>query len=204
MVTIFGRQSYVVLILLMLCVPTGHANEDAWGRSFTLEASGQYEAAARSLESILQQEPNNEFAHLRAGWLYYLAGKYSTSIKYYQTANKLNKQSLDARLGLMLPLMAQERWREAAQLAEAVIAESRLNYYAHLRLIICEEGLKNWTQLRDHALMISRYYPSDPGFQVYLARAYINLNEPDKARSAYKKVLERYPGHIEASLYLSQ
>ena len=204
MVTIFWRQFHVALILLMLCVSTGYANDDAWGRSFTLEANGQYEAAARSLEPILQREPNSEFAHLRSGWLYYLAGKYSTSIKYYQTASKLNKQSLDARLGLMLPLMAQERWREAAQLAESVIAESPLNYYAHLRLMVCEEGLKNWSQLRDHAQMISRYYPSDPGFQVYIARAYLNLNEPDKARGAYQRVLERYPGHIEASLYLSK
>jgi len=194
----------IVLILMSVCITAVWADDDAWGRSVNLEIGGQYEAAARSLESVIQQNPDNEFAHLRSGWLYYLAGKYSTSIKYYQTASKLNKHSLDARLGLMLPLMAQERWREAAQLAESVIDESRLNYYAHLRLLICEEGLKNWTQLRDHALMISQYYPSDPGFLVYLARAYINLNEPAKARRAYQQVLERYPSHIEASLYLSQ
>jgi len=204
MVATFHRRCWLALMVFIVWIPGGYADDDAWGRSVTLEVNGQYEAAARSLEPILQQHPNNEFANLRSGWLYYLAGKYSTSIRYYQTARKQNQHSLDARLGLMLPLMAQERWREAAQLAEGVIEESRLNYYAHLRLLICEEGLKDWAQLRDHALMISQYYPSDPGFQVYLARAYINLNEPDKARSAYKKVLERYPGHIEASLYLSK
>ena len=204
MVVIFCRRLCFLLVLIGVCVPVVRASDDAWGRSVTLEVNGQYEAAARSLESVIQQEPDNEFANLRSGWLYYLAGKYSTSIKYYQTAGKLNKQSLDARLGMMLPLMAQERWREAAQLAESVIEESRLNYYAHLRLLICEEGLKSWVQLRDHALMISRYYPSDPGFQVYLARAYINLNKPELARKAYQDVLERYPGHVEASLYLSK
>jgi tetratricopeptide (TPR) repeat protein len=204
MVDNFIRKSWLTLLVFIVCIPGSYADDDAWGRSVTLEVNGQYVAAARSLEAILKKEPGNEFAHLRSGWLYYLAGKYSTSIKHYQTAQKLNKQSLDARLGLMLPLMAQERWREAAQLAEAVIAESSLNYYAHLRLLICEEGLKNWVQLRDHALRMTRYYPSDAGFQVYLARAYDHLGEKGAAREAYKHVLERYPGHVEASLYLSE
>jgi tetratricopeptide (TPR) repeat protein len=204
MVNITQRRYWLALLVFMVCVPGSYASDDAWSRSVTLEMNGQYEAAARSLETILQQDPKNEFAQLRSGWLYYLAGKYSTSIKYYQVALKLNKQSLEARLGLMLPLMAQERWREAAQFAEAVIRESSLNYYAHLRLMICEEGLKDWSRLRDHALRLIRYYPGDASFQVYLARAYRQLGDKERARAAYSRVLERYPGHVEASLYLSE
>jgi len=203
MVTIILRRVLFMLILLsgMTCV---YANDDAWGRSANLELNGQYEAAAGSLESIMRHEPDNEFAHLRSAWLYYLAGQYSTSIKYYKTAIKLNKQSLDARLGIMLPLMAQERWREAAQFAESVIAESPLNYYAHVRLMICEEGLRSWPQLKVHASSMSRYYPGDYSIQTYLARSYINLKEPELARKAYEAVLQRFPSHVEASLFLSK
>jgi tetratricopeptide (TPR) repeat protein len=203
MVVTFAKRVCLTVFMLGF-MPATYANDDAWGRSVNLEVNGQYEAAAHSLEAIIQQDKNNEYAHLRSGWLYYLAAKYSTSIKHYQTALKLNKQSLDARLGLMLPLMAQMRWREAAQLAEAVIGESSLDYYAHLRLMICEEGLKSWEQLRDHALRMIDFYPSDYGIQVYLARAYSQLGKPELARNTYMNVLERYPSHVEASLYLAK
>ena len=105
---------------------------------------------------------------------------------------------------MTLPLMAQARWREAALQAQAVIDESKWQYYANLRLMVCEEGLKQWEPLKQHALQLSQRYPSDATFLVYLARAYSKLGEPDKARQAYTRVLERYPGHLEASQYLAK
>lgn len=193
-------------LLLVMLVFTGraYAVDDAWARSYNLEASGQYLVAAESLSPLLKREPKNEMVHLRSGWLYYLAGNYSTAIQHYQTALQLNHESIDARLGMTLPLLAQARWREAAQQAQAVIKESRWHYYANLRLLVCEEGLKQWDTLKQHALALTRHYPSDAGFLVYLARAYDHLGDKTKAREAYTRVLERYPGHLEASQYLAK
>jgi len=180
------------------------AAADAWARSYEQERATQYIAAADSLASILKKHPQHELALLRSGWLYYLAGNYSRSIQYYQSALQVNKQSLEARLGMALPLLAQARWREAAIEVQAVIKESRWNYYAHLRLMVAEEGLNQWDTLKKHAQELSRRYPSDASFLVYLARAHINLGESAEARAAYSKVLERIPGHLEASRYLAK
>jgi len=178
--------------------------DDAWMRSYTLEAAGQYAAAAESIEHFLKEIPANEFAVLRSGWLYYLAGNYSRSILHYQTALELNKKSIDAMLGISLPLMAQARWREAASQTQEVIKISKWNYLAHTRLMTCEDNLKQWDALKKHAETLSSYYPSDATILVYLARAYSHTNKNGKAKSVYQQVLQRYPGHLEASKFLAK
>lgn len=190
------------LAALLLFPITLFASDDAWIRSYSLEASGQYDEAAKTIEIFLKQIPDNEFAEIRSGWLYYLGGNYSRAIKHYQTALKLNQLSLEARLGLSLPLMAQGRWQEAAIQSNDVISLSKWNYYAHVRLMACEEALKQWRDLVSHAQTVHQRYPSDATVLVYLARAYKQTGNAEKAGQAYEQVLVRVPGHIEASRYL--
>ena len=187
----------------LLIIPlTALAVDDAWMRSYSLEANGQYNDAAKTIEKFLKQIPDNEFAELRSGWLYYLAGNYSRSITHYQTALKLNSQSIEARLGLTLPLMAQGRWREAAIESQEVIKVSKWNYYAHVRLMACEEALRQWDELVKHAQEVHSRYPGDATVLVYAARAYKQTGNTAKAKSMYNEVLIRVPGHIEASRFM--
>jgi len=194
-----------ILILNMIFVSSNAAStDDAWMRSYTLEAAGKYTAAAESIEKFLKETPPNEFAELRSGWLYYLSGNYSRSITHYKTAIKINKKSIDAMLGMSLPLMAQARWREAALQINSVINISRFNYIAHTRLMSCEENLKQWDKLQKHAEEIIQYYPSDATILVYLARAYSHNSNNINAKKTYQQVLLRYPGHLEAINFLAR
>jgi tetratricopeptide (TPR) repeat protein len=197
LVVIYG----VTGLLVPVC---GWAAMDPWAESYRLEALTQYEGAAKALEKIIDQEPDNEFAVLRHGWLSYLRGAHNESIRDYQTALDINSKSLDARLGLMLPLIAQQRWREVASHANKVLEVAPWNYYAHVRLMISEEGEKKWESLAKHAQQVSQRYPSDATILVYLARANGWLKNNNEARRAYERVLERIPGHIEATQYLSR
>lgn len=177
---------------------------DPWAESYRLEALTQYENAAKSLEGFIRDNPRNEFAILRHGWLSYLYGAHNDAIRDYQKALDLNSKSLDARLGLMLPLIAQQRWREVASQAGKVLEVAPWNYYAHVRLMISEEGERKWDTLAKHAQEVSQRYPSDATVLVYLARANDWLKNETAARRAYEQVLERIPGHIEASQYLNR
>lgn len=177
---------------------------DPWTESYRLESLTQFDRAAKSLEEIIKDNPKNEFAILRHGWLSYLRGAHNESIRDYQKALDLNPDSLDARLGLMLPLIAQQRWREVASHANKVLKEAPWNYYAHVRLMISEEGEKKWDTLAKHAKKVSQRYPSDATVLVYLARANDWLKNDKEASRAYGQVLERIPGHIEAVQYLSR
>lgn len=195
----FFKYSLISLLIFPLAVL---AVDDAWMRSYSLEANGQYIEAAKTIEKFLKQIPDNEFAELRSGWLYYLAGNYTRSITHYQTALKLNNLSLEARLGLTLPLMAQGRWREAAIENNEVIKVSKWNYYAHIRLMACEEALKQWDELLKHTQEVHSRYPADATILVYSARAYKQAGNTAKAKQMYDEVLVRVPGHIEASRFM--
>jgi tetratricopeptide (TPR) repeat protein len=191
---------------LVLCFVSSanSASVDIWAESYRLESLTRYEEAAQTLLSVAKKENNNEFLFLRIAWLNYLRGNHNDAIDYYKKALNLNQKSLDARLGLTLPLLAQQRWKEAAKYAQEALDVAPWNYYAHVRLMIAEEGMRQWETLADHANEVYQRYPSDATVLVYGARANRWLNNTKQARNAYQKVLERVPGHIEALQYLEE
>ena len=203
-----GRLHCTELILIcaagMLFATGSYAASNLWADSYYLESQGKYDAAAKVLQSELAKRPADEFVVLRVAWLKYLAGNYSQAASDYQHALNLNPKSLDARLGLILPMLAQKRWREAGQLAGQVLEIAPWNYYAHVRLMSAEEGQEKWGVLAQHAKEVSIRYPSDATVLVYLARAEAKQGNKAEAQAAYRKVLQRIPGHYEASGFLAE
>jgi tetratricopeptide (TPR) repeat protein len=198
MTTSLARTTRLPFVLLALLAATQALGQSPWAMSYQLEAEGDYAGAAEALESIFETEPDHEFAILRRGWLEYLGEAYNDSIRDYRRALEINPDSLEAALGMVLPLLAQRRWREAAATTEQVLLVAPWNYYAHIRLMVAEEGLLRWQALADHATAASARFPSDATILVYLARAEIALGNRDAAETAYRKVLERFPEHEEA------
>jgi len=199
-----------IIALLTLCIfgmPSAFAtsnNNVEWAQSYALEANGEYEKAAAVIAPFLASGEDSEFALIRYASLNYLQGNQNDAIRAYKRALERNVRSLDARLGIAMPLMAQQRWKEASAYIEQVMAYSPFNYTAHIDLMACEEGLRNWEKLEKHASDMTAYYPSDATILVYLARAYAWQGKKDRAASVYQRVLLRYPEHLEASRYLNQ
>jgi tetratricopeptide (TPR) repeat protein len=177
---------------------------DAWAESYRLEALTHYQEATDMLLPLASKQPGNEFVYLRLGWLNYLRGNHNEAIDRYKKALSINDKSLDATLGLTLPLLAQQRWKEAAKYAQQALDVAPWNYYAHVRLMIAEEGMRQWQTLEKHASEVHMRYPSDATVLVYLARANRWMNNIKDAKNAYEKVLQRIPGHIEALQYLEE
>ena len=175
-----------------------------WAESYQLESRGAYGAASRVLVPVIEVNPEHEFAILRMAWLKYLEGDYNASITDYRRARDLNKQSLEAQLGLTLPFLAQRRWREAAAAAQEVLSAAPWNYYAHVRLMAAEEGQRRWQTLASHAREVAARYPSDATILVYLARAEARQGNLDVAIDVYANVLERVPTHEEATAFLAE
>ena len=195
-----GRSA--IAILGSCCLVASAWAQSPWTLSYEREAAGDYDGAVEALAPIVEARPEDDFAVLRRAWLRYLGGDYNASIREYRRALELNGRSLEAMLGLTLPLLAQQRWREAAAQAQTVLEIAPGNYYAHVRLMAAEEGLRQWSVLASHAADVSALYPSDATVLVYLARARAWQGNVAAARAAYERVLERIPGHEEAEAYL--
>ncbi|MGD2167327.1 MAG: tetratricopeptide repeat protein [Gammaproteobacteria bacterium] len=195
------RSAVCVGFISLAVVALAHGQ---WAESYQYESQGDYAAAILAIAPIVEADPDHEFAVLRTAWLKYLLGDHNAAIRDYQRALEINDQSLEARLGLTLPLLAQRRWREAAAVSQEVLAAAPWNYYAHIRLLVAEEGQRQWQTLARHAATVAAHYPGDATALIYLARAQARQGNPEAARVAYQQVLERIPGHQEAAAFLAQ
>lgn len=198
---LISLRSLLVLGTLLLAPPST-AQQDPWAESYRLEYIGKYAEAQALIEPLAARQPINEFAIMRSAWLLHLQGKYAEAEKRYLRAVEVNPRSLEAKLGLMLPQMALYRWNDVIQSGRKVLSESQWNYTAHVRIMIGEEALSRWEDLSKHAAEVSARYPTDATILVYWARAEAALKRTRKARELYAQVLERVPGHIEASTYI--
>ena len=197
-------KRWMALLALLMCagLPAGASaqNDAIFANSYKLEAEKKYDAAAQAIAALANS--GHEFAQLRMGWLAYLQGKYNDSISAYNRLLQSNPNSIDGRLGVTLPLLAQQRWQDAAAQARHVLQLSPWDYTAHVRLMIAEEALKQWQALEQHAASVAAIYASDATSLVYLARARAWQRNVAGAKQAYAQVLERYPANEEARAYI--
>jgi tetratricopeptide (TPR) repeat protein len=184
--------------LLLLGLQAQAAGETPWQRSYKFETEGRYDHALAEITPLQSQAGSSELAWLRSGWLHYLQGNHNDAIRAYNQAMRLNTDSVDARLGLTLPLMAQQRWNDAAYYARHVIASDPGNYAAQLRLLVCLEALGQWDELKTSAQTASQHFPAEYLPWLYRARAHKQLRETSDMRQAYAQLLMRKPDDAEA------
>lgn len=199
----YTTRLFLLASLLASSLAGADALSEAWTDSYALESAAKYDQASAAMSLILRDSPSHEFALMRRAWLGYLQGHHNDALHDYQQALAVNPKSLEARLGLTLPLMAQQRWREAAVEARKVIASSAWDYTAHTRMMTCEEALHQWPELAQHATEVAAHFPSDATVLLYLARAEAWQGNISAAKKAYEKVLQRIPAHLEATTYLA-
>jgi tetratricopeptide (TPR) repeat protein len=194
----------ILAALLTLSATSVLAQDAAWQNSYQLEAAGKYYEAITALDHVPANGPDAELKALRRGWLFYLPGSFNESIREYRLAIEHNSHSIDARLGVTLPLLALKRWRDAAQNAKIALDLAPNNYTALLRLTVALEGQHEWDDMAKTAAVMVASYPSDATAYVYLARAKVALLQRDDAIAAYSAVLVRAPGNLEAKNYLEK
>jgi tetratricopeptide (TPR) repeat protein len=194
-------KTVVSSLLLAACLPfCAQAQTEAFSSSYKLEARKQYAAAAQPLKALA--EAGNEFASMRLAWLAYLEGKHEIAERGYKELLERKPNIIDARLGLMLPLMALKRWDDAIAQGEMVLTQSAWDYVAHTRLLACHEALGQWEKVELHAKALSEAFPSDPTALVYLARAKVQKGDAPGAKDAYLQVLQRAPANPEANTFM--
>lgn len=197
----------IIATLLTSSIANAKMAETIWSKSYAFEAQGRYFEAESGLDLMLGDKVKvkaRELALLRLGWLKYLQKDYSASISYYITAMKLNPQSLQAKIGILLPLQAQERWHECELYAKKAIDDDSWNYDAHINLMYCQQGLFKWNQIEKQASTVVIRYPASVMPYLYLARAQHQLNKKNEAAESYMSVLRLSPDNFEATAYVEK
>ena len=165
--------------------------KEAFQKSYTEEAAGEYLAAANSLKAAYDEKSYE--INLRIGWLNYLAGNHTESKTYYTKAVSLMPYSVEAKLGLAYPLAAMGNMNELIALYEKTL-EIVPNY----SIVLYRLGLINYERGDyDTALKyfdkVVNLWPFDYDGLTMLGWTYFKLNNMREAKVLFQKALLHTP-----------
>lgn len=201
-----SRESQRFLIVLLLfgllgVAPAQAADDpiaDRFASSFVREAKGELDAALNDVLAVLRLDDKHYVATLRAGWLYYLQGRYEDAIRLYQRAAALAPGGLEPRLGQMLPLMAAARWAEAERLGQELLALSPRDYTVRSRLAWIAYSQGRYAVAESRYREVLSDFPSDVEMRLGLGWALALQGKKDEAALAFRYVLSVHKDHIRA------
>lgn len=178
--------------------------QEAYHKSFNYEQIEDYENAIRALSPVLDEYPNGYTVNLRLGWLYYLLGRYANSIEHYQKAVQIVPTSLEAKNGLMLPMLAQNKYSDAVSIAYQVVSVDHYNYYGNMRLAYSLRMQKKYDQAEQILNKMLAVYPTDIIFLTELALVKYNQGDTDRATELMWDVQTLDPENETAKKYFAE
>ncbi len=176
----------------------------AYYMSYRYEIAGDYRDAIRSLMVVYKSYPNGYTVNLRLGWLYYLSKKYSNSIFHYKKAIKVIPYSVEAKLGLTLPLLAQGKYSSVERLCYQILNQDFYNYYGNLRLVYVLRKQKKYDLAEKVINKMLYLYPTDTNFLLELGILKFEKREFNNAKRILNDVLILDPENLKAKLYLEK
>ena len=168
-------------------------------QSYRMEAEGKYGQAMDLMKALADREPRNYLAHLRTGWLAYLASNLGLSLAYYQKAVVLAGDAVEPRLGLMLPQLAMGLYPQVEATGMAVLRLDPKNYLARSRMAWARYLHGRYEEAADLYRGIIRDYPSDGEMHIGLAWALIKQGKLAEARSIVLMADTILPGNARVA-----
>ncbi len=174
----------------------------AYYMSYKYEMAGDYRDAIRSLMVVYKSYPNGYTVNLRLGWLYYLNKNYSNSIFHYKKAIKVVPYSVEAKLGLTLPLLAQGKYSFVEKLCYQILNQDFYNYYGNLRLVYVLRKQKKYDLAEKVINKMLYLYPTDTNFLLEFGILKFEKREFNNAKRILNDVLILDPENLKAKHYL--
>jgi tetratricopeptide (TPR) repeat protein len=171
----------------------------AWSRSRAAEEAGHLEAALAALDELPQPQRSGYAALFRRGWLHYRLAHHDQALIAYKAASLLNPDSIEARLAMLLPLMAQERWAEVAVIAEQVLRRDPDDYLALSRLAFAKFSSQHYPEAEAVYRRVVELYPSDIEMRAGLGWAVLRMGKQPEAAALFREVLDMSPEHESAT-----
>ena len=210
-----ARQNLAALLTLIFlspffcqlspaAAPTDAEIRDAYHRSYRYEKAQNYADAIKALAPVITAYPQAYTVNLRLGWLNYLTGSFATARTHYQAAIKAAPDSLEAKLGHTLPLLAQEKWEEVELLAKQILRVDPANYTANLRLAYASRLQKKFDAAEAILNGTLVLYPTDISLLTELAIVQLAKDNKAEAKRLFNDIVILDPENVTAKAQLSK
>jgi len=162
---------------------------DLFQQSYDDEALGKLEEALTALDRLPEARATGYVAVLRRAWLQYRLGRFATSVDSYKKAISLQPASVEAKVGILLPLMALKNWTGAAAAAREAQKLDPNNYLATLRLAFSLYSLGQYGEALMDYRKLADAYPSDVEVRGGLGWSLLKLGRAPEAATQFREVL---------------
>jgi len=198
----------IILLSLFICTAlfalTDQEIRDAYYKSYNYEKMANYTDAIKAILTVYNEYPEGYTVNLRLGWLYYLNQNYANSLERYEKAIKISPYSIEAKLGHLLPLLAQERYGDVEKEAFQILNVDYYNYYGNMRLVFALRMQQKLDMAEKIALKMLAIYPIDISFLTEYGLIKFARGEKDTAVKLFYDILILDPENVTAKQFLSK
>lgn len=174
----------------------------AYHKSYNYEKMNNYNDALKSLSDVYKNYKDTYTVNLRLGWLYYLHADYANSIFHYEKAMKVQPYYIEAKVGYLLPLMAQKKYAEVEDVCYKILKVDYYNYLANMRLAYVLRMQKKYDLADKVANKMLYLYPTDVAFLNELALSKYYNKSQNATISIFKSVLVLDPENTTAKQFV--
>lgn len=191
----------IMLFLPLFCFSQVEQNIEAFSESYALEAVGNFAKGIEEIESIYDE--NSYEINLRLGWLYYNLGNYFESKNKYQKAVELMPYSIEAKLGLVLPVSAMGNWNDVIKTYEKVLEIDPQNTLVNYRMGAIHYERKEYEKALSYCEKTVNLYPFDYDSVVLLGWINYQMGNLREAKVLFQKSMLIKPRNQSAEYGLS-
>ena len=188
---ILGKKTIGLFVCMTLtfviCAQSDNAIREALKKSYDAEYQLKYQKAMDDLMGVY--EPTSYELNLRLGWLNYKAGKYTESISYYKKAVAKMPLSIEAKLGLVYPLGALEKWDQVVDNYLAIIKIDGYNATANYRLALIYYNRGDYGNSWKYLQKYVNLYPFDYDGNSLAGWVKYSVGKKEEAYVFFKKAL---------------
>lgn len=168
----------------------------AFEESYKLEKDGKAKEALAAMKSIYREDSYE--INLRLGWLAYLSGKFTESIAYYNNAIDKLPMSVEARLGIVLPLSAMGNWNQIIDHYNKILSIDPHNSLVNYRMGVIYYERKQYDKAESYLKKVINLYPFDHDTMLMLGWVKLRQGDYNQAKLLFKKTLMANPADKSA------
>ena len=163
--------------------------EAAFAKSIAYEKQQQNTDAIKALTDLTGPDQSSYFTQLRLGWLHYKSAQYTEAEIAYKAALQTLPNATEAKLGLVLVVLAELRFADAEVLCKEVLAQDPGNYYANLRLGYALRNQLKFDQAEAINNLLLERYPTDVSVLLEAGLVKVGQKNKEAADQIFKRVL---------------
>lgn len=172
---------------------SGTLEAQQFQRSYDDETALKFDSALGALEGIGTSGTIGYVAQLRRGWLLYRQGKHADAVTAYNKAIALDPASVEAKVGVLLPLGELRRWADVESRAKEIAQKDPGNYTANLRLAFALYSQARYAEAETAYRTVLAHSPSDVDARAGLGWSQLKAGKAKEAQATFSEILGYAP-----------